>query len=160
MTMVAVLFVAGVLLLALEVVVPGAVLGIIGGISLLVGVIVASQEFGFDGGVLAAGVALGLVALTLYLEFVLLPRSRLARTFSMEATVAGTSQPAVAERSVIGKPAVAVTPLVPSGIVECEGRRFEAFARSGHVDAGERLEIIDLDNFRLIVTKPSTNQTK
>lgn len=155
---IALFFSAGVLLLALEVVVPGAILGIIGGISLLVGVIVAFNQYGFDGGAVAMLVAAGLVAIALYLEFVLLPRSRLARTFSMTATVAGQSQPAVAERAIVGQRVVAVTPLTPSGVVELAGRRYEAFSRNGHEPVGAQLEVIDLDNFRLIVSKATTSQ--
>ena len=156
MTTILILFALGVLLLALEVVVPGAILGIIGGITMLAGVIVAFDQYGFDGGAVAMAAAVVLVGIALYLEFVLLPKSRLAKTFSMTATVEGQSQPAIANRSVIGKRAIAVTPLAPSGVVELEGRRYEAFARNGHVPAGTQLDIVDLDNFRLIVTQSST----
>jgi membrane-bound serine protease (ClpP class) len=96
--------------------------------------------------------------LALYLEFVLLPKSRLARMFSMTATVGGQSQPVLADRSLIGKRAQAVTALVPSGIIVCEGRRLEAFSRSGHVAVGAAVDVVDLDNFRVIVTQ-STNPT-
>lgn len=158
MTTVLVLFVAGIILLTLEVIVPGAVLGIVGGIAILAGVIVAFSEFGFDGGMVATGAALLLTGIALYLEFVLLPKSRLAKSLSMTATVGGTSQPAIADRKkVIGRQAVAVTALAPSGYVELDGRRYEAFARHGHTQVGERLDIIDVDNFRLIVSKPSTH---
>lgn len=157
MTPIIALFVAGVLLIAIEVVVPGAVLGIIGGICLLIGVVVSFDHFGFTGGAVATGVALAVASIALYLEFVLLPRSRLAKVFSMTATVAGQSQPAVADRAIIGRTVVAVTPLSPSGVVEWEGRRYEAFARSGHAVAGAQLEVIDLDNFRLIVSQTSTH---
>ncbi len=156
MTPIILFFVAGVLLLALEVVVPGAILGIVGSISLLAGVGVAFNQYGFGGGAIALGVAAGLVAITLYLEFVLLPRSRLAKTFSMTGTVAGQSQPVVADRAIIGRRVVAVTPLTPSGIVELNGRRYEAFARSGHSPVGAQLDVIDVDNFRLIVSNAST----
>lgn len=155
MTLILVLFLAGVILLALEVVVPGAILGIIGGVLMLVGVVVAFDRYGSSGGALATAAGLGLGGITLYLEFVLLPKSRLAKTFSMTATVAGTSQPAVADRSLIGKRAVAVTTLAPSGVVECDGRRYEAFARSGLVAAGAAVDVIDLDTFRVIVTLTS-----
>lgn len=157
MSVIIVLFAAGVLLLALEVVVPGAILGIAGGIFMLGGVIVSFNRFGFDGGAIAAGVALLLVAVTLYLEFVILPRTRLAKRFSMAGTVAGTSQPPIADRAhVIGRQVVAVTALVPSGVVELDGRRYEAFARTGLTQPGERLDIVDMDNFRLIVSRAST----
>ena len=51
---------------------------------------------------------------------------------------------------------VAATTLAPSGLIECDGRRYEAFARSGHVPAGSAVEVVGFDTFRVIVTL-STN---
>ena len=148
MTTVIVLFVIGVLLVAAEVLVPGAVLGVLGGLCLLGGIVTAFVQLGSAGGVAAIG------AVTLYLEFVLLPKTRLAKMFSMAETVSGRSQPEVADRAaVIGREAVAVTMLAPSGYVEIDGRRYEAFCRSGQAGAGARLRVVELDNFRLIVTQ-------
>jgi membrane-bound ClpP family serine protease len=155
MSVIILLFAAGILMLALEVVVPGAVLGIIGGVCMLVGVVVAFSEYGFGGGTTAAVAGVVLVGIALYLEFVLLPKSRLAKKLTMGGTVAGISQPPIADRAaVVGREAVAVTSLVPSGYVEFNGRRYEAFSRSGAAARGERLDIVDVDNFRLIVSKP------
>jgi membrane-bound ClpP family serine protease len=156
MILVITLFVAGIILLAVEVVVPGGILGIAGGILVLLGVTVAFFRFGVQGGAIASGAAVVLGAIVLFLEFVLLPKSRIAKALSMTGTVAGRSQPPIADRtSVLGRHVTAVTQLAPSGYVELEGRRYEAFTRSGLVQRGERLEIVDVDNFRLIVTKPS-----
>ena len=163
MTAVILFFAVGVLLLALEVVVPGAILGIAGGIAMFVGVLIAFDQFGPNGGLLAAGVAIAAVGITLYLEFVLLPKSRLARKFSMSATVDAQSQPAIADRAaVVGRRAIAVTALAPSGYVELGDRRYEAFSRSGLIPAGAAIDIVDVDNFRLIVSKTtaSTLETK
>jgi len=143
-TAVLLLFASGILLLALEVIVPGAVLGIVGGVLLFVGVGLSFDRFGTEGGALASAAALLIGGVAFYLEFVLLPRSRLARKFSMAATVSGRSQPAAA------------TTLAPSGLIECDGRRYEAFARSGHVAAGSAVEVVGIDAFRVIVTL-STN---
>lgn len=161
MTLILSLFVAGILLLAFEVVVPGAVLGILGGIMILIGVVISFDLYGLNGGLAATGAALGLTGLTLYLEFVLLPKSRVARKLSLTDTVAGTSQPALADRrSVVGRQAIAITALVPTGYVELDGRRYEAFARHGHARPGDRLDIIDVDNFRLIVSQPANQDLK
>jgi membrane-bound ClpP family serine protease len=73
----------------------------------------------------------------------------------VQSTVHATSQPTLADKdSVVGKTAEAVTPLVPSGYVVVEGRRYEAFSQSGHAAKGASLRVTGLDNFRLIVTKP------
>jgi membrane-bound serine protease (ClpP class) len=157
MSAVVILFVVGILLLAIEVVVPGGLLGAVGGASIAAGVIAAFAKFGFDGGMTATVVALVVAAVVIYLEFVLLPKTRLAKLLSVSGTVSGTSQPQLADRKkVVGRPAVAVTVLAPSGYVELDGRRYEAFARDGYIAAGEALEVVDVDTFRLIVSKPPT----
>jgi len=154
MTMVIILFVIGVALVAVEVVIPGGLLGILGGLALIGGVIAAFAEFGSMGGSLATVFALLIVAVTLYLEFVLLPKTRLARKFSMTETVSGRSQPELADRdAVLNREAVAVTVLAPTGYVELDGRRYEAFCRSGFAKPGSRMRVVDIDVFRLVVTQ-------
>jgi len=154
MTAIAILFLVGVLLLAIEVFVPGAVVGILGGISLIAGVAVAFGTYGVSGGLLSLGAAAALLAVTLYLEFVVLPKSRVAKALSMSTDVAGTSQPPLAnERDVLNQTGEAATALAPSGYVMLQGRRFEAFSSDGFLPKGASVRVTGLDNFRLIVTK-------
>ena len=154
MNVIILLFLIGVLLLAGEVFVPGAILGIIGAISMFAGCVVSFGQFGTMGGLLATALAVTLLGAMLYLELVWLPKSRLGKGMVVQSTVAATSQPPLAEMSaVIGKTAEAVTPLVPSGYVTVEGRRYEGFCQAGHVAKGTTLRVTGLDNFRLILNK-------
>jgi membrane-bound ClpP family serine protease len=149
------LFLIGVLLLAGEVFVPGAILGIIGALCMLVGCVLSFIQFGTSGGLLATGIAVALLGLMLYIELIWLPKTRVGKKMIVQSTVSATSQPPLAELStVIGKTAEALTPLVPSGYVLVEGRRYEAFSQSGHVPKGATMRVTGLDNFRLILTKP------
>lgn len=160
MTLILILFAAGIVLLVLEVIVPGGILGVIGGVFMLGGVVAAFIDYGASGGALATLAALFLVGIALYLEFVYLPRSRVAHALSMQGTISGTSQPPIADRAaVLGREVVAVTALSPTGYVQLDQKRYEAFCRHGHAAAGERLQVIDVDTFRLIVSKPSTQRT-
>ncbi len=155
MNAILILFLLGVLLLAGEVFVPGAVLGILGALCMFAGCVISFLQLGTGGGVLATTVALVLLALTLSVELVWLPKTKIGRKLIVQSTVAATSQPPLADKeSVTGKPAEAITALVPSGFVLVEGRRYEAFSQSGHVAKGTILRVAGLDNFRLIVTKP------
>ncbi|MBK8478270.1 MAG: serine protease [Opitutaceae bacterium] len=155
MTLVILLFVFGVILLALEIVVPGAILGTIGGLMMLGGVVVAFMQLGSTGGVIATLVALILLAATIYLELVWLPHSRMAKQFSMDTTIDSTSQPPLAlEADVVGREAVALSVLAPTGFVRVDGRRYEAFCQSGYASSGATLKVVGLDTFRLIVTQP------
>ncbi len=155
MNAILILFLLGVLLLAGEVFVPGAVLGIFGGLCMAAGCVISFLQLGTDGGIAATLLALALLGLTLYVELVWLPKTRFGKKLIVQSTVSATSQPPLAElHAVVGKTAEAVTPLVPSGYVLVEGRRYEAFSPSGHVGKGAQLRVAGLDNFRLIVTKP------
>jgi membrane-bound ClpP family serine protease len=151
-TPVLVLFAVGLVLLGFEVVVPGAIMGILGGLFLLGGVAVAFVQHGAEGGLLAFGVALGAVAALVYFEFRILPRTRVGKRMFLKASIDATSQPAVAvSETVMGKPARAVTALSPTGLVEIEGRRYEARCDSGFADEGARLRVVRVESFQLVV---------
>jgi membrane-bound ClpP family serine protease len=147
------LFVVGALLLTAEIFLPGAIAGIIGGIALAVGSLLSFREFGFNGGVLASLSALALVGLMLYLELVVLPKTAFGKRMVVQSTVSAKSQPlpAVAD-AVVGRDALALTTLAPSGYVEIDGRRYEAFSRSGLIAKGATLRVVGVDNFRVIVS--------
>jgi membrane-bound ClpP family serine protease len=154
MSLLFVYFALGIILLALEVVTPGPLCGIAGCVCMVLGVINAFGLFGPLGGTLAVMLALAALAAVIYLEFVWLPRSRLAKRFTMDTTLQATSQPLPANpEEVVGREAVAETTLAPGGYVRIEDRRYEAYCRSGHVPVGARLKVVGLDNFRLIVEK-------
>jgi membrane-bound ClpP family serine protease len=156
MSLIIILFAVGIVLLALEVIVPGAVLGIVGGIAMAIGCVAAFLTYGTTGGAMATISAIILVVLTICIELLWLPRSRLAKRVTMDTTVDGVSQPPLAETSdVMGREAIAETTLAPSGYVRVGSQRLEAFSESGFVRPGEKLLVVGLDNFRVIVTKPT-----
>ncbi len=154
MNAIIILFLIGVLLLAGEVFVPGAILGIIGALCMLVGCGLSFANFGMAGGLMATAVAAVLLGLMLYIELIWLPKTRVGKKLIVQSTVGATSQPPLADlQAVVGKNAEAITPLVPSGYVLVDGRRYEGFSQSGHAPKGAMLRVTGLDNFRLILTK-------
>lgn len=158
MTLIILLFALGILLLAVEVIVPGAVLGSIGGLLLFGGCVKAFLEFGTGGGMLAVTVALVLALLAFYLEFRVLPRTRIGRRAFLTSQITGVSAAFGGEaRDLIGKSAEALTMLSPSGYIRVDGKRYEAFCQSGQAPAGASLEVTGADNFRLIVSLTKTN---
>jgi membrane-bound ClpP family serine protease len=152
MTSILLLFILGVALLAADVFVSSFILAICGGAAMLGGCALAYQRFGE----LAAGGA-GLVALlllsgTIYVELVVLPRTRLGKGLVVHST-SGTASGPLAASDVVGKAAEALTTMAPTGYVLIEGRKYEAFSQSGLVQRGDPLKVVGLDNFRLIVSK-------
>ncbi len=156
MTAIALLFISGALLLAAEVLLPGGIAGIIGGLALAFGAVLSYSQFGPGIGSIATLAALALVGLTLYLELIWLPKTKLGRAMVVDAVVGAQSQPPPASIEVIGKTATAVTVLAPTGLVEIAGQRYEAFCQSGLAGRGSTLTVVGLDNFRLVVTENKT----
>jgi len=147
------LLAVGIVLLGFEVIVPGAILGIAAALVMLAGVVVAFVEHGSAGGLLALAVALFGILAMLYFEFRILPRTPVGRRMFLEKAIDGASQPPVAERpeDVVGREAVAVTALGPTGLVQVGGRRYEARCDSGFADAGARLKVVRIETFQLVV---------
>jgi membrane-bound ClpP family serine protease len=158
MTLIILLFAVGILLIATEVIVPGAILGIIGGLLMVGGTILAFMDYGTGGGLLALGIASIVGALALFIEFRVLPKTAIGRRAFLTEEVTGVSAAIGKDAlALVGKPAEALTMLSPSGYVRIDGRRYEAFCQSGQAPAGAALEVIGADSFRLIVTQRLTS---
>lgn len=150
MNAIVILFTVGLVLIGFEVVVPGGILGVLGGLAMFGGVAVSFYDYGIGGGFVAFLIALGLLGLVLWLEFVILPKTALGRRMFLQAAVTGTTK--APTENLTGHSGKAVTTLAPSGYVLIEGKQYEAFSRTGFVEAGALVKVIDVDNFRLIVT--------
>lgn len=153
MTLIILLFALGIVLIAVEVIVPGGILGAIGALMMFGGCVMSFVKYGTAGGLIASSVALALAVLALYLEFRVLPRTTVGKRAFLRKEVTGVSAAFGEEaRALIGKSAEALTMLSPSGYIRVDGKRYEAFCQSGQVPAGAPLEVIGADNFRLIVS--------
>jgi membrane-bound ClpP family serine protease len=153
MTTIGILFLFGVVFLALEVVVPGMIMGLIAALVFFAGVMMAFYEFGMGGGAVAALTAFSLVGLTLYLEFHVIPKTRFARSLTLSAK---TQAPAPLPHDLLDQVGVTATPLAPTGYVNLPERQIEATSISGFLPAGTAVRVTALDNFRVIVTKTNT----
>jgi membrane-bound ClpP family serine protease len=154
MTLIVLLFAIGILLIALEVIVPGAVLGTIGAVMIFGGCVMAFLEFGTGGGILALVAAFIIGGIALFVEFRLLPKTKIGKRAFLTKEITAVSQAIDHQaRNLIGKTAESLTMLSPSGYVRVDGQRFEAFCQSGQAPVGTALHVIGADNFRLIVSE-------
>lgn len=154
MTTILLLFVLGIVLLALDLFMPGIILSAFGTLAMLAGTAVAFSQFGAGGGLVAFATGAVLLTVALYVEYGILPKTRFGKRFFLHAEVHGTSQaPAKDTALLTGREAIAITPLMPSGQVEVDGRRYEAQSLDGHVPRGARLKVTGSQNFSLTVTK-------
>ena len=153
MTLIVILFVAGVLLIAAEVILPGGIIGLAGGGALVAGIIVAYNEYGASGAFIAAAVAVVLVVGALIIEFKILPNTPMGQRLFLKNSVESTSTYSKGDDSMIGAEGETITALGPTGFVRIDGRKLEAASRSGFIDKHERIKVTGRDNFRIIVSK-------
>ncbi len=151
MTLILLLFIVGIMLLAADVFVSSFVMAAVGGMAMLAGCVVAYRDFGILAAGLAGITSVALLGGAIYVELVLLPKTRLGRDLVIKST--SGSAPAALGAGLVGKQATADTTLAPSGYVLVDGCRYEAFCRTGLAARGEALRVIGMDNFRLIVSK-------
>lgn len=156
MTLILTLFVVATILFAVELLIPGGILGVLGVCVIVTACIFACVSYGAWLGGVAILAGLSLCGILLYLEFLILPKTKFGRRARLDAQVTGVATALGNVQYLIGLPAEAVTMLSPSGYVTVEGQRFEAFCENGQTPVGAPLLVVGADNFRLIVTKNLT----
>jgi membrane-bound ClpP family serine protease len=152
MTLIIFLFAIGILLLAAEVMIPGGILGGIGGLMLFAGCVLSFVTLGNTEGLMAVGVTIIAAIAVFYIQFKILPKTRFGKRFFLSREISATSTALKKDaRDLIGKTAQSVTVLSPSGYVTVGGKRFEAFSQSGQIAPGTELEVTDANSFQITV---------
>ena len=151
MTKIIAVLLFGYLLLALEAIVPGGVLGLLGFCCLLASAYFAHLEYGG----LSIPVIVFLVAglggvIIVFVQFRWLSRSK----FGKNMFVHGTSGKNVGPKNLghlVGKTGIAETDLHPEGLIKIGNESYDSYCDSGFIPKGTELQITRIDSFRLIV---------
>ncbi len=141
----------GFLLIALESLVPGGVLGLLGFICLLASSYFAHLEYG--GWIIPLAVLLlggfGGVML-IFFQFRWLSSSKMGKNMFVHAT-SGKIKRKDGLMELIGKTAIAQTDHHPEGLIKFKNITYDSFCSSGYIPKGSKVEITKVDAFRLIV---------
>ena len=151
-TIVVLLLVAMVLIVA-EIFLP--TLGILAIAAVLAIIWAVVLAFGTYGAGVGLGVLLGvLIFFPIYVALLIrrIPHGHLAKRVFLKQPESG--QPTPEQESLaglVGQEGVAETALRASGAVRIDGRRYQALAESGHIDAGQPVRVLRYDGMDLIV---------
>ena len=151
MTKVIVALLFGYLLVALETIVPGGLLGLLGFLCLLTSSYFAHQEYG--GWIIPTFIFLlgGLGGVVLvFLQFKWLSNSKWGKNMFIHAT-SGKSTNYSELTELVGKHVVAHTDHHPEGLVKVKNETYDSFCSTGYIPKGTHVKITQLDSFRLIV---------
>jgi len=147
------LFAVGILLMILEIFLPGGIVGAIGFISIVTGLVMAAYDT--QQGLASLGVA---ALITAIVTFLLVKRYGVKGLFNKfilgdiqrneEGYVAPRDQ-----RELLGKTGIALTPLRPAGVVKLEGNRVDAVSVGGFIQAGTAVVVVQVEGTRVVVAE-------
>lgn len=152
LALIATLFAAGFVLVAAEVFLPGAILGILGGLCFAAAVAVVFMHYGAAAGFVSAFVVVLLAAAGFLLWLYLFPRSFVGRRI-----ILSRSQPPnpslSAHRELVGTEGIALTPLRPAGTARLGEHRADVTTAGEFLREGEKVVVVAADGMRVVVRR-------
>lgn len=147
-----VLFVLGIILLFLEIFIPGGILGLLGVGSILLAIVLTADTL--VEGLIYTLAALLLVGALVYVSY----RSKATRSlwYKMSLSIrqenkAGYVGPQASYEEYVGEQGRAISNLRPAGAVELNGDRVDAVTEGGYIQAGASITVIKVEGTRIIV---------
>lgn len=136
-----------------ELLLPGGILGIL---AFGLGSYAVWHTYQLFGGLTAGLLGAGLLVSNLLLVifgFKYWVRSPLAKGFMLKTSLRAGSSSSQPQAQLLGQGGESLTALNPSGKVLIAAQVYDAYSQDGYIDQGVRIEVIDRNNFGLIIKK-------
>lgn len=146
------LIIAGLVLIAAEVFLPGLILGTIGFLCLAASVALVFVSYGTVAGIVATFIVSILTLVGFILWLYVFPRTFIGRRV-MLLTPKAEDSAAAKNQSLVGLEGEALTPLRPSGTARIDGRRVDVSAVGDFLEEGAKLEVVSADGLRVAVRR-------
>ncbi len=147
------LVLAVLVLVALEVIVPGGVLGVCAVVCLLAATGLCFIDYGFFPALVLFVTTACAALLLAIVQFRWWVRSPAGRGLFLRAVVGKSSSTKPEADSLMGRNCETLTRLNPSGRVLLDGESHEAYSRDGYIEAHTIVRIVGRDAFKLIIQK-------
>ena len=144
------LLAGGLLLLGIEIFLPGGILGMIGGLALLVAMVIGFKVFGADGGMLSAVAIVVVSTVYLFLVMKFLPHSPIGRMVTLTSSTNYRSMPKE-RNALVGQQGETQTDLRPGGFARINGKRVDVVAEGGWIEKGARVTVVGVEGARVVV---------
>jgi membrane-bound serine protease (ClpP class) len=156
------LLVIGLLMVCLEIFIPGGIVGTLGGIALIASIILGFTNKGTEFGMYWLMGVLVLTLLGIFLSIKFLPRSPAGKRLFLRADESGYKSTEEGLADLLGQEGIALTYLRPSGMVEINGKRLDVVTGGEFLPRGTKVEVIEIEGNRVVVKAKETktnNQT-
>ncbi|MCP8616905.1 NfeD family protein [Salirhabdus salicampi] len=147
-----ILLLLGIILIVLELFVPGGILGLIGGGAIFGSLLLASNDIGHMA--LSIGIALivSIVVSIILFKTVGMEKGFFRHLILKEATTTEEGYVSTVNRhELIGKQGKTITPLRPSGTALFENERLDVVTEGGYISEGSHVTIVKVEGSRIVV---------
>lgn len=142
----------GIILICLELFLPGMVIGAAGGICLVLAVSLTYVKYGVGAGNMALAALAIASAVGMVIWLFVFPRTRSGRSMITSRDLSD-SRSADSLDALLGQEGEAITQLRPAGTVRIANRRVDAVAESGLIAPGARIKVVRVEGNRVFVRK-------
>lgn len=151
------LILAGLILLASEIFIPGGVIGTLGGLLLVAAAVLGFSLFGTEGGVLSLIAILFVLGLYIVLLVHYLPRSYIGQKLTLKEDLKQARASARSFEDLVGADGTALTDLRPAGIARIHNERIDVMAESGWIDRHSSVRVVRAEGNHVVVRKVSAS---
>ena len=149
-----ILLISGLLLIGIEIFVPGGVIGVLGALALVGAIIAGFVAFPSAGIFIAVGILL-LVGLVMLLWIRIFPNTSVGRQMTVSKNLSDAKAAQTGLADLIGKTGDAVTELRPAGFAMFDGQRVDVVTRGDMVERGTPVKVVAVEGNRVVVSKIS-----
>ncbi len=151
------LFALALILFFLEIFVPGGVLAILGVVMLIAACAYGYIDYGGTTAMVIFCISGTLALIMFFVEIWLIQHKRFGKFIRLDKTISGSSlEPQAKAEEIVGKKGEALTKMAPTGMILVDGKKYEAFSQSGLLEEATPVEVVRVDNFRIIVKSTGT----
>ena len=134
--------------------------GMLGGVLIIAGIIIAGYKEGVQTAIVYSGVTLGVSLPLCAVGFWLIPKTKIGRSLILDTSEhkekgfrSGTDN----LENLMGKTGVAITSLRPAGTVRIENDRLDVLTQGEFIAKGKEVEVIRVEGNKIIVKEKSEN---
>lgn len=147
-----ILFILGIILIFVELFVPGGIVGFLGLGSILFSIILAGKSIVFMSISLFIAIAVAITAMVILMKFFGKKIKVFNKIVLSDSTSTEKGYVSNASRTdLLGKTGTALTPLRPSGTIIIDNERIDAVTEGGFINSGARVEVVEVEGVRIVV---------
>lgn len=147
-----ILFLVGVVLIALEFFIAGGIAGVLGAVAIVVSIILAGGNPMFMAYAVLIAIAVAVSGMVIIMKFFGRKLHLLNKMVLMDSTDTESGYVSNVNRTeLLGKKAKTVTPLRPSGTIDMDGERIDVVSQGSYIDRDKHVIIVKVEGSRIVV---------